>query len=92
MERETAIITFKIPKRNFETDLEVPLRITANELVIALNIAYSLNIDISNIKNCYLKAENPIALLRGNKTLADFGLINGSIINYTEIGVHRGGE
>ena len=48
MERETAIITFKIPKRNFEADLEVPLRITANELVIALNIAYNLNIDVSN--------------------------------------------
>ncbi|WP_040214941.1 EsaB/YukD family protein [Clostridium polynesiense] len=84
MERETAIITFKILKRNFETDLEVPLGITANELVIALNIAYNLDIDISNIKNCYLKAENPIALLRGNKTLADFGLWNGSVINYTE--------
>ena len=92
MERETAIITFKIPKRNFEADLEVPLRITANELVIALNMAYNLEIDISNIKNCYLKAENPIALLRGNKTLGDFGLLNGSIINYTEIGVQRSGE
>ena len=31
-----------------------------------------------------LKSENPIALLKGNKSLSEFGLRNGSIINYTE--------
>jgi len=60
------------------------LDISANDLVNGLNIAYELGIDTSNIKNCYLKAENPIALLKGNKTLADFGLRNGSVINFTE--------
>lgn len=65
-------------------DLEVPLDISANDLVNALNIAYELDIDTSNIKNCYLKAERPITLLKGNKTLAEFGLRNGSVINYTE--------
>lgn len=79
-----AIIIFKIHKRNFEADLEIPLYITANELVVALNTAYELGIDTADIKNCYLKAENPIALLRGNKTLEEFGLRNGSIINFTE--------
>ena len=64
--------------------MEVPLSISANELVTALNTAYELGIDTSDIKNCYLKAENPIALLKGNKTLEEFGLRNGSIINYTE--------
>ena len=81
---DSAIIIFNIIKRNFSVDLEVPLDISANELVIALNSAYKLEIDTSDIKNCYLKAENPIALLKGNKTLAEFGLRNGSIINYTE--------
>lgn len=84
MEKETAIIIFNIIKRNYTVDLEVPLDITANDLVNALNTAYELGIDTSNIKNCYLKAESPVALLKGNKTLAEFGLRNGSIVNFTE--------
>ena len=84
MGRDKAIVIFRIPKREFTVDLEVPLFISANELVTALNTAYDLQIDMSDVKNCYLKAENPIALLRGNKTLAEYGIRNGSIINYTE--------
>lgn len=84
MSSDTAIIIFNIVKRNFTADLEVPLNISANELVVALNSAYQLGIDVTNIKDCFLKAENPIALLKGNKTLAEFGLHNGSIINFTE--------
>lgn len=84
MSGDTAIIIFNIVKRNFTADLEVPLDISANELVVALNSAYQLGIDVTNIKDCFLKAENPIALLKGNKTLSEFGLRNGSIINFTE--------
>ncbi len=84
MNNDTAMVIFNITKRNFTVDLEIPLNISANELVIALNAAYELGVDTSDIKNCYLKAENPIALLKGNKTLADFGVRNGSVINYTE--------
>ena len=84
MDKETAIIILNITKRNFTVDLEVPLDISANDLVNALNTAYELGIDTSDIKNCYLKAENPIALLKGNKTLAEFGLRIGSVINFTE--------
>lgn len=84
MRNNTAIVIFNITKRNFTVDLEVPLEISANDLVIALNTAYKLGINTTDIKSCYLKAENPIALLKGNKTLADFGLRNGSVINYTE--------
>ena len=84
MNKETAIVIFHITKRKMSVDLEIPLNITANELVLALNTAYELGINTSDIKNCYLKAENPIALLKGNKTLADYGLRNGSDIYYTE--------
>lgn len=84
MKKDTAIIIFNIKKRNFTVDLEIPLYISANELVLALNTAYELQIDVTNIKECYLKSENPIALLRGNKTLAEYGLRNGSVINFTE--------
>lgn len=79
-----AIIILRIHKRKFEVDLEVPLDISANELVSALNTAYDLGIDISDVKNCYLKAENPIALLKGNKLLSEFGVRNGTVINFTE--------
>ena len=84
MNNDTAIVIFNIKRRNFTVDLEVPLHISANDLVNGLNTAYNLGINVANMKNCYLKAENPIALLKGNKTLAEFGLRNGSVINFTE--------
>lgn len=84
MDNEKAIIIFNIVGKNTSVDLEVPLDISANELVNALNTAYEPGIDTTDIKNCYLKAEKPVALLRGNKTLREFGIRNGSIINYTE--------
>lgn len=84
MGKDTAIVIFRIQKRDYMVDLDIPLNISANELVMALNEAYDLQIDTSDVKNCYLKSENPIALLKGNKTLEDYGIRNGSIINYTE--------
>ena len=84
MANETAIIIFNMYKTNQSVDLEIPLGISANELVLALNSAYDLDIDTTDIKKCHLKAENPIALLRGNKTLEEYGIRNGSVIHYTE--------
>ena len=79
----TVVVILCIPGRKIKVDLEVSLDITATELAIAINSAYELGIDTSNIRNCYRKAERPIALLRGNKTLREFGLRNGSIITIT---------
>ncbi len=84
MNKETAIVMFKMIRKNLSLDLEIPLTISANEWVEALNTAYDLGIDVSDIKNCYLKSENPIALLKGNKTLFEFGLRDGSVIIFTE--------
>lgn len=84
MDRETAIVVFNITKRNFTVDLEIPLDISANDLVNALNTAYGLGIDVSDMKQCYLKAENPIALLKGNKLLTEYGIRDGSVIMFTE--------
>lgn len=81
---EKAIIILKLYKRNYQTDLEIPLNVSANEFVAALNTAYDLGIDTTDVKNCYLKAENPIALIRGNKTLMEFGVRNGTVIHFTE--------
>lgn len=78
------VIIFNILKRNLSIDLEIPLDISTRELLIGLNEAFDLGIDASDIKQCYLKVENPIMLLRGNKLLSEYGLRDGSIINYTE--------
>lgn len=80
MEHAKLVLTVKIPKRQIEEDLEIPAFITANDLVIALNTIYDLGIDVGNIADCYLRAENPIALLKGNRTLEEFGLYHGSQI------------
>lgn len=76
--RKTVLITFL----NKNTDLEVPIDISANDLILALNQIYHLGIQTENIRNCYMMAENPIALLKGNKTLEQFGIRNGSAIYY----------
>jgi uncharacterized ubiquitin-like protein YukD len=78
-----AVVVFKIMKRKKEYDLEIPLDISANDLVAALNTAFDLGIDTGDIKNCYFQAERPIALLKGNKSLAEFGVRNGTIIYFT---------
>ena len=84
MSKDKAVIIFNNCRQNRAVDIEIPLDITATELVVSLNTAYGLGIDITDTKCCYLKAENPIAFLKGNKTLAQYGIRNGSIINYTE--------
>lgn len=84
MDKETVLAVFNMTKRKIVKDIEIPLYITANELVIALNDAYELKINTSDVKNCYLKSEKPIALLKGNKTLAEFGVRNGTVIYFTE--------
>ncbi len=84
MKKENAIIRFRKVREKKEVILEIPLNTTANEIIIALNEAYDLGIDISDMKKCYLQCENPIVLLKGNKTLNEFGVRNGSIIYYTD--------
>ncbi len=84
MTSDRAIVILNIVKRNISVDLEIPLNISANDLVIAINDGYGLGIDTTDVKKCYLKTEKPIALLKGNKTLAEFGIRNGTEIYYTE--------
>ena len=68
MNRETVTAVFNMTKRKIVKDIEIPLYITANELVVAWNEACYFKIDTSNVKNCYLKAGKPSALRRGSKT------------------------
>lgn len=83
MEKDRFTAVFRWHQKNLAMDLDIPFDISANELIIALNEALKLGMDISDLSRCHLKAENPIALLRGNKLLRDFRLREGTIINYT---------
>jgi len=82
MENDRIVAVFNNLKENVTVDIDIPLDITANELIIGLDSAFDLGMDISNISLCHLKTENPITLIRGNKTLREYGLWNGTIINY----------
>lgn len=77
---EKAVIQFTNMQKKQRVELEIPINITANDLIIALNQAFGLGMDIENIFNCYLVAENPIACLKGNKLLSEFGVCNGTHI------------
>lgn len=79
-----AVVQVNLIKRGESFDVDVPLDITASELLAGLNEAYDLGINTDDAAQCYLKAENPIALLHGSKTLGDYGIMNDSIINVTE--------
>ncbi len=84
MENNTAIVQFVITRRNKSVDLEIPLDISANDLVVALSTAYNLGINTANIRETFLISENPIALLRGSKSLFEFGIRNGSILYFNK--------
>lgn len=67
-------------------DVEVPKSITANELILGLNQGLGLGINVNDSRQCYLCSKNPRALIKGNKTLEDFGLRDGTML------IYQGGE
>lgn len=79
MDRCTVIVNFNDGRKS--EDLDIPLDISAIELIIAFNEIYNLGYDLSHLNEYSLKAENPICLLKGSKQLRDYGLMNGSEIN-----------
>ncbi len=83
MERDSIVAVFYWQKKKMQMDVEIPLDISASELIVGLNQAFGLGMDVSDLSRCHLKAENPIALLRGNKLLRDYRLRNGTLIQYT---------
>lgn len=78
--KDKICIIANIPEQAVREELEVPDNITANELIMAFDRMYGLGMDEDNIFQYYLKADNPKALLRGNKTLKDYGVRNGTEI------------
>lgn len=82
MNQDKVIITVNLIKQNISHDLEVPLDISANELCSAL---FELYLPSAGriAKQYFLRSERPIALLKGECTLREYGIRNGSIINIT---------
>ena len=77
-----AIITINFIKTGQSRDLEIPLDISASELCSAIFQKY-LPEQHGDMQQYYLKAERPIALLRGERTLREYGIRDGSVINIT---------
>lgn len=75
--KEKIIISVNLPD-NSKDDLEVPIFITANELVLTLGYIYALDMKHLKKQDYYLRADNPKALLRGNRTLEEYGLRDGT--------------
>ena len=82
MEQERIVVIFHNHRTGQKLDLELPTDISANELIIGLSQGFRLDMDITNLSACFLRTENPIAFLKGSKTLGEYGLHNGTVINY----------
>lgn len=78
--KERIIVQFERQKTGELFDLEIPMNITANELLYALNAGLELGVNLDHVAENYLIAENPVALLRGDMLLQSFGLHDGSKI------------
>lgn len=82
--RNKIILIFERSRTGEVYDLEVPLHITANELLYGLNQGLHLGLNLEDSTQCYLCTENPIALLKGNTELADFNLHDGTRICFNK--------
>ncbi|HIY29493.1 MAG TPA: EsaB/YukD family protein [Candidatus Mediterraneibacter avicola] len=81
MGRERIVAVLERHREGKRTDVDLPLNITANEAIIGLNQAFGLGMDTSDLSRCFLRTENPIALLKGNRTLEEFGIRDGTVIH-----------
>lgn len=79
---DNRVIFFYNCDEKYELELEVPINITANDLIYALDDSLDLKMDTEDVFNNYLVAENPIAFLKGNRSLEEFGIRNGTKIIY----------
>lgn len=80
--RDTVIVEFCW--NNSRKDVEVPKNITADELITSLNSGFSLGIDETDAKDYLFRAENPIALIKGDITLEELGIRDGTVIYFQE--------
>lgn len=90
MKDNLVIVTLCTSEKQQITDLAVPLDLSAAEFLKILNQVYRLGINLSEEAGCYLRAEEPLALLRGDVTLEHAGIHTGSFICLPEEAVYDG--
>ncbi len=77
---DKVIVMLKRNSTDKGIDVEIPTNITANELIYGLNKGLGLGLNMNNPDESCFRMENPIAFLRGDTTLEEFGIRNGSTI------------
>lgn len=82
MEKKQIVVLFINHRNGTERDIEIPLDITAGELITGLNKGLLLGMNTDDLFECSLSAENPIILIKGNRTIGELGLHDGSIIHF----------
>ena len=73
------MVRFTAPEKKIAAVLMVPLSITARQLIRGLKIGFGLESSQE-----VLSAENPMVLLRGQRTLGEYGIRNGTWLKWTE--------
>ena len=76
--KDSAIVTVFMGDSLKCTDLELPLDITANDLIIAFSTLFSKPIKREQIFNYCIRSDAPKALLMGENLLKDYGIRDGS--------------
>ena len=77
---DRVIVIFKRRATDSGIDIEIPTDITAAELIYGLNQGLHLGMNIDDPIHAYMRSENPIALIRGDVTIEELGIRNGSVI------------
>lgn len=75
--KDTAVVTVYSYKGQC-MDFEIPLDITANDLIIAFSAIFSMPIKREQIFNYSIRTDSPKALLMGENTLMEYGIRDGS--------------
>lgn len=75
------VVQLNIVDRGETHDIDVPTDINARELLEGLNEAYGLRLPSAYLEHCFVKVDNPLVLMHGKRTLGEYGLMSGSIIN-----------
>ena len=74
----TAVVTVFSEVGKMPQDFEIPLDISANDLIIAFSEIFGLPIKKEQLFNYCIRTDCPKALLMGESILKDYGIRDGS--------------
>lgn len=66
-----------------EIDLDVPCEITVEELLKGLNAKLDWKMKQEELAHAYFRSENPVAFLKGNHSLEEYQLRDGSALFFS---------